>query len=54
MNSKIDLSNALPGSRRGFLKGAAVVGLTIGFQWSGARRALAAALPDAGFAPNAF
>ncbi|MBF3186736.1 twin-arginine translocation signal domain-containing protein, partial [Pseudomonas aeruginosa] len=40
MNSKIDLSNALPGSRRGFLKGAAVVGLTIGFQWSGARRAL--------------
>ncbi|WP_134618605.1 twin-arginine translocation signal domain-containing protein, partial [Pseudomonas aeruginosa] len=25
MNSKIDLSNALPGSRRGFLKGAAVV-----------------------------
>ena len=31
-----------------------MVGLTIGFQWSGARRALAAALPDAGFAPNAF
>ncbi|VTM20254.1 oxidoreductase [Pseudomonas aeruginosa] len=54
MNSKIDLSNALPGSRRGFLKGAAVVGLSIGFQWSGARRALAAALPESGFAPNAF
>ncbi|MGV8268091.1 aldehyde oxidase, partial [Pseudomonas aeruginosa] len=54
MNSKIDLSNALPGTRRGLLKGAAVVGLPIGFQWRGARRPLPAPPPDAGFAPNAF
>src|SRR5258707_12426857 len=47
-------------TRRDFLKGAGTVGameLTIGFEWSSARRALAGAVaPSAGaaFAPNAF
>ncbi|WP_323121340.1 xanthine dehydrogenase family protein molybdopterin-binding subunit [Burkholderia alba] len=58
MTAEFDLPDALRPSRRTFLKAAgavAAVGLTIGFEWSGAgRRALAATLPDAAFAPNAF
>ncbi|CAE6881367.1 Isoquinoline 1-oxidoreductase subunit beta [Paraburkholderia domus] len=58
MTTDIDLTDAVRPSRRTFLKAAgavAAVGLTIGFEWAGTgRRALAATIPDATFAPNAF
>ncbi|WP_454804904.1 molybdopterin cofactor-binding domain-containing protein [Paraburkholderia fungorum] len=58
MTSDLDLKDAVRPSRRTFLKAAgavAAVGLTIGFEWAGTgRRALAATMPDATFAPNAF
>ena len=58
MTTDLDLKDAVRPSRRTFLKAAgafAAVGLTIGFEWAGTgRRALAATMPDATFAPNAF
>jgi len=58
MTTDLDLTDAVRPSRRTFLKAAgavAAVGLTIGFEWAGTgRRALAATMPDAAFAPNAF
>ncbi|CAE6721969.1 Isoquinoline 1-oxidoreductase subunit beta [Paraburkholderia nemoris] len=58
MATDLDLKDAVRPSRRTFLKAAgafAAVGLTIGFEWAGTgRRALAATMPDATFAPNAF
>ena len=58
MTTDLDLTDAVRPSRRTFLKAAgafAAVGLTIGFEWAGTgRRALAATMPDATFAPNAF
>ncbi|MBU7443158.1 xanthine dehydrogenase family protein molybdopterin-binding subunit [Paraburkholderia fungorum] len=58
MTTDLDLKDAVRPSRRTFLKAAgavAAVGLTIGFEWAGTgRRALAASMPDATFAPNAF
>jgi isoquinoline 1-oxidoreductase beta subunit len=58
MTTDLDLTNAVRPSRRTFLKAAgavAAVGLTVGFEWAGTgRRALAATLPEATFAPNAF
>ncbi|MFM0234999.1 xanthine dehydrogenase family protein molybdopterin-binding subunit [Paraburkholderia sediminicola] len=58
MTTDLDLTDAVRQSRRTFLKAAgafAAVGLTIGFEWAGTgRRALAATMPDATFAPNAF
>ena len=58
MTTDLDLTNAVRPSRRTFLKAAgavAAVGLTVGFEWAGTgRRALAATMPDATFAPNAF
>jgi len=58
MTTGSDFTDVVRPSRRTFLKaagGVAAVGLTIGFEWAGTgRRALAAALPDATFAPNAF
>ncbi|MFM0524081.1 xanthine dehydrogenase family protein molybdopterin-binding subunit [Paraburkholderia strydomiana] len=62
MTTGSDLTDAVRPSRRTFLKAAGAVaavganiGLTIGFEWAGmGRRALAATMPDATFAPNAF
>jgi isoquinoline 1-oxidoreductase beta subunit len=58
MTTDLDLTDAVRPSRRTFLKAAgavAAVGLTIGFEWAGTgRRALAATMPEATFAPNAF
>jgi isoquinoline 1-oxidoreductase subunit beta len=62
MTTDPDLTNAVRPSRRSFLKTAGAVAavgltidLTIGFEWAGAgRRALAATMPEATFAPNAF
>ncbi|AXL52779.1 aldehyde oxidase [Paraburkholderia caffeinilytica] len=58
MTTDLDLKDSVRPSRRTFLKAAgavAAVGLTIGFEWAGTgRRALAATMPDATFAPNAF
>ena len=62
MTTDLDLPDAVRPSRRTFLKAAGAVaavganiGLTIGFEWAGmGRRALAATMPDATFAPNAF
>ncbi|WOD15209.1 xanthine dehydrogenase family protein molybdopterin-binding subunit [Paraburkholderia kirstenboschensis] len=62
MTTGSDLKDAVRPSRRTFLKAAGAVaavganiGLTIGFEWAGmGRRALAATMPDATFAPNAF
>ncbi|MFM0178861.1 xanthine dehydrogenase family protein molybdopterin-binding subunit [Paraburkholderia aspalathi] len=58
MTTDLDLKDAVRPSRRTFLKAAgafAAVGLTVGFEWAGTgRRALAATMPDATFAPNAF
>ena len=58
MTTDLDLTDAVRPSRRTFLKAAgafAAVGLTIGFEWAGTGRlALAATMPDATFAPNAF
>ncbi|HEY2020042.1 xanthine dehydrogenase family protein molybdopterin-binding subunit [Paraburkholderia sp.] len=58
MTTDLDLKDAVRPSRRTFLKAAgsiAAVGLTVGFEWAGTgRRALAATMPEATFAPNAF
>ncbi|MFM0717879.1 xanthine dehydrogenase family protein molybdopterin-binding subunit [Paraburkholderia strydomiana] len=58
MTTDLDLTDAVRPSRRTFLKAAgsvAAVGLTVGFEWAGTgRRALAATMPEATFAPNAF
>jgi isoquinoline 1-oxidoreductase subunit beta len=58
MTTDLDLKDAVHPSRRTFLKAAgavAAVGLTICFEWAGTgRRALAATMPEATFAPNAF
>jgi isoquinoline 1-oxidoreductase beta subunit len=62
MTTGSDLTDAVRPSRRTFLKAAGAVaavganiGLTIGFEWAGmGRRALAATMPEATFAPNAF
>ncbi|WP_027801915.1 xanthine dehydrogenase family protein molybdopterin-binding subunit [Paraburkholderia dilworthii] len=62
MTTGSEFTDAVRPSRRRFLKAAGAVaavganiGLTIGFEWAGmGRRALAATLPDATFAPNAF
>ncbi|SMG49209.1 xanthine dehydrogenase family protein molybdopterin-binding subunit [Paraburkholderia susongensis] len=58
MTTDLDFTDAVRPSRRTFLKAAgavAAVGLTIGFEWTGTgRRALAATMPEATFAPNAF
>ncbi|MFM0673929.1 xanthine dehydrogenase family protein molybdopterin-binding subunit [Paraburkholderia sediminicola] len=58
MTTDLDLTDAVRPSRRTFLKAAgavAAVGLTLGFEWAGTgRRALAATMPEATFAPNAF
>jgi isoquinoline 1-oxidoreductase beta subunit len=58
MMTDLDLTDAVRPSRRTFLKAAGAVvavGLTIGFEWAGTgRRAVAATMPDATFAPNAF
>jgi isoquinoline 1-oxidoreductase beta subunit len=58
MKTDLDLTDDVRPSRRTFLKAAgavAAVGLTVGFEWAGmGRRTLAATMPDATFAPNAF
>ncbi|SAK48792.1 xanthine dehydrogenase family protein molybdopterin-binding subunit [Caballeronia ptereochthonis] len=58
MTTDVDLANAVRPSRRTFLKAAgalAAVSLTVGFEWAGTgRRGLAATMPEATFAPNAF
>lgn len=54
MNSKIDLSNVLFGLCCGFFKGVVVVGLIIGFQWSGVWCVFVVVLLDVGFVFNVF
>ncbi|CAG4896193.1 xanthine dehydrogenase family protein molybdopterin-binding subunit [Paraburkholderia saeva] len=58
MTTDLNVTDPVRPSRRTFLKATgafAAVGLTIGFEWAGTgRRALAATMPEATFAPNAF